>query len=246
MRMLSFLCFLLLAGLPVGTKAAQPLLVDLSRDQIDITTSFTGTRLLLFGAIDGEGDVVVVVRGPNRQEVVRRKERTLGIWVNRHSVIFDRVPGYYFQASTRTLGNIASKSVLDDLKIGTGRLPIEVVSDVSTGTARDYRDALIRLKRAQNLYSSSGPSVTFVGGRLFRTELLFPANVPTGDYSAEIYLFRDGRQISVAKRVLTVRKAGVEAAIYNFAHQNAASYGIVAIIVALFAGWLGGAIFRKA
>ena len=57
--------------------AATALVADLSRDHIEITTSFSGTRLLLFGATEGVGDVVVVVRGPNRREVIRKKERVL-------------------------------------------------------------------------------------------------------------------------------------------------------------------------
>lgn len=243
---LVFLLAVLLSGLAGPSMAAPALVADLSRDQIDITTSFTGTRLLLFGATDGAGDVVVVVRGPNRREIVRQKERTAGIWVNRRSVAFDQVPGYYFQASTRKLRKITSEAILRDLKIGAERLPLRVASGISRQDADDYRTALIRLKRDQKLYNASAAPVRFVGGRLFRTELLFPANVPTGAYTAEIHLFRDGRRISVAKKNLSVRKAGVEAAIFDFAHQNAASYGILAVVVALFAGWLGGAIFRKA
>lgn len=248
MRVLSFigLFTILLAGLPGHPAAAEALIADLSRDQIDITTSFTGTRLLLFGTTDGEGDVVVVVRGPNRQETVRRKERTAGIWVNRQKVAFDQVPGYYFQASSRKLGDIASETLLKKLKIGPERLALRARPGIARDEALLYRTALIRLKRDQKLYNTTATSVRFIGGRLFRTELLFPVNVPTGAYTAEIHLFRDGKRVSLAEKKLTVRKAGVEAAIFNFAHENSASYGIVAIVVALFAGWLGGAIFRKA
>lgn len=243
-RFLSIVC--IFAALTGSAVAAPALVADLSRDQIDITTSFTGTRLLLFGATDGTGDVIVVVRGPVRREIVRQKERTVGIWVNRQSVTFDGVPGYYFQASTKALGDIAPDTTLKKLEIGTGRLPLQVGGDVSKPDEKKYRAALVRLKEDQKLYTSSYASVRFIGGRLFRTELLFPANVPTGAYRAEIYLFRDGKQVSVTHKKLTVRKAGIEAAIFNFAHQNSASYGIVAVVVALFAGWLGGAVFRKA
>ncbi|MBT5047010.1 MAG: TIGR02186 family protein [Rhodospirillaceae bacterium] len=236
----------LLAGAAGPAMAAPALVADLSRDQIEITTSFTGTRLLLFGATDGPGDVIVVVRGPNRQEIVRQKERIAGIWVNRRPVTFDGVPGYYFQASTKKLNEVTSDAVLKSLKIGPERLSLPVAAGTSREDAKGYRAALIRLKRDQKLYNAPAAPIRFVGGRLFRTELLFPANVPTGAYTAEIHLFRGGKQVSVTKKELSVRKAGIEAAIFNFAHENAASYGIVAIVVALFAGWLGGAIFRRA
>lgn len=246
MRLILALIIAVFLGGSGASMAAPALIADLSRDQINITTSFTGTRLLLFGATDGVGDVVVVVRGPDRREIVRQKERIVGIWVNRRSVAFDNVPGYYFQASTRNLQEITTEAVLRDLRIGPERVPLQAESGISQKDASTYRAALIRLKRAQKLYNAPAAPVRVVGGRLFRAELLFPANVPTGVYTAEIHLFRDGKQVSVATKELSVRKAGVEAAIYNFAHQNSASYGIVAVLVALFAGWLGGAIFRRA
>ncbi|MDA1323906.1 MAG: TIGR02186 family protein [Proteobacteria bacterium] len=225
--------------------AAPALIADLSRDHIEITTSFSGTRLLLFGATEGVGDVVVVVRGPNRREVIRKKQRIMGIWVNRESVTFEDVPGYYFQASTRPLSEIADKKVLAEHRIGTTRLPLKPLDGTPSALVEGYRSALLRLKQAHSLYSPESTPIEIIGGRLFRVELVFPSNVPTGLYAAEVYLFQKGRAVSIARKTLAVRKAGVEATIFEFAHQHSAIYGIFAIAVALFAGWLAGVIFRK-
>ncbi|MFM8800142.1 MAG: TIGR02186 family protein [Tagaea sp.] len=35
------------------------------------------------------------------------------------------------------------------------------------------------------------------------------------------------------------------AEIYDFAHTPAAWYGILAVLIAVFAGWAAGAVFRK-
>lgn len=225
--------------------AAPPLVADLSRDYIEITTSFSGTRVLLFGATEGIGDVVVVVRGPNRREIIRKKDRIAGIWVNRQSVTFSDVPGYYFQASTKPLSEIAAADTLAAHRIGPARLPLNAFDGSSPSLVKDYREALLRLKRDHSLYMVSSAPIKLNGGRLFGVELAFPSNVPTGDYTAEIYLFQNGLPVSISRKTLAVRKAGVEAAIYKFAHQYSAVYGIFAIAIALFAGWLAGAIFRK-
>ena len=50
---------------PTGPKA-QTLVADLSSHLVSVTTGFAGTDLLLFGAVADEGDVVVVVRGPDK------------------------------------------------------------------------------------------------------------------------------------------------------------------------------------
>ena len=43
-----------------------------------LSTGFTGTELLLFGATEGHGDIVVTVVGPRSDEVVWRKEKWQG------------------------------------------------------------------------------------------------------------------------------------------------------------------------
>ena len=70
---------LLALALPIGQARAQALVADLSDHFIAITTGFVGADVLLFGAIEGDGDVVVVLRGPSGKEVVRRKGRVAGL-----------------------------------------------------------------------------------------------------------------------------------------------------------------------
>ncbi len=85
-----------------------------------------------------------------------------------------------------------------------------------------------------------------MGGRLFRTRVFFPSNVPTGRYTAEVYLLRGGVIIGNQSTPLVVHKVGLEADVFRFAHQQSALYGIIAIVIALGAGWLAGVVFRKA
>lgn len=234
---------LLMAG--GGTSAANPLIADLSSREIAITTGFAGTELLLFGATEGEGDIVVVVHGPARREVVRRKERVAGVWINGASVVFDHVPVFYFVASSRPLERIAPPETLAHLQIGVESLKFAVREDVDAQLAAAFRAGLIEAKRASGLYSRRPGTVTVRGSRLFRTSIRFPANVPTGVYSADVHLFRDGRHLSVSRTPVIVRKAGIEARIYDFAHESSALYGAVAILIALVAGWLAGVVFRR-
>src|SRR5437660_3375508 len=80
-----FLTLLLLWPTP---GRGEGLVADLTSHLIAITTGFSGASVVLFGAIDGRGDVVVVVRGPDREMTVRRKSRIAGIWVNTRAVTF--------------------------------------------------------------------------------------------------------------------------------------------------------------
>ena len=257
----------LLPALGGPAAAARTLVADLSSREIAITTGFTGTRLLLFGAKDPGGDVVVVIRGPARDHTVRRRVRIAGMWVNGDSMVFRGPPVFYHVAATRPLETMASPAALADRRIGFDRLALaapEDAGDTATSPARSsttaraslaapedagdtataYRKALIRNKIRQRLYGYDPAGVQVISGRLFRAAVVFPANVPTGPYRVEVFLFDQGREIVRRESTLVVRKVGIEAGLFNLAHRNSALYGAAAVLIALGFGWLAGAIFR--
>ena len=230
----------------VPAVQAQRLAVDLSSKEVAISTGFTGAELLLFGASEGYGDIVVTVIGPKRDEVVRRKERVAGIWVNGASVTFKSAPAYYRIAASKPLQEIASREVLDQLGIGVAQLELFTRSQRPAEEIRIFREAMIRNKKRLQLYSEDISDIKIVRDLLFRSTIPFPANVPTGDYEVTVHLFKNGKPVSRETTSLPVRKVGLEAGLYNFAHEHAAWYGAIAIVLALFAGWLAGVIFRRA
>lgn len=240
---------LLLAGLllfPGDSPRASSLVADLSQHLVAITTGFVGTNVLLFGAVDSGGDVAVVVRGPVRDLTMHRKNRVLGVWVNTASMVFRQVPSFYALATSRPLEEIAPASVLARQEIGVENLRLRLPrAKVSPNLAKEWREGLIRNQQARGLYPLEPQTVTFLGNRLFRTTLHLPANVPTGTYQVDVFLLKEGRILSAQTTPLLVSKVGTEAWIFEFAHQYSALYGLVAIALALVAGWLGHLAFRK-
>ena len=225
--------------------AAGKLLVDLSEEEIAITTGFTGTELLLFGAKEERGDVVVVLSGPARDAVVRRRERVAGVWVNGASVVFRGVPVYYRVASNRPLKEIAPPEILSANGIIEGTLDLAGTTDVPAAQRVPFQDGLIRNRTRQGLYGYDPSGVAIQGDLLFRTTATFPANVPTGPYSVNVYLFDRGKLAAHRESTLVVRKVGLGADVFNFAHRQSTLYGVIAIVVAVFAGWLAGVVFRR-
>lgn len=238
--------FLAVAALvATPARAADPLVADLSKHLVAITTGFAGTDVLLFGAVDGEGEVVVVVRGPAKDEIVRRKDRQAGIWINSGSARVDNAPSFYRVASTRPLAEIAPDSVLDRHQIGLDHLDLAIDSRDSVADIATYRDALVRLKQKKGLYGEKVEQIGFMSHRLFRTEIHFPANVPVGTYLVEVYLMAGGDVVSAQTTPLVISKIGVGADLYDFAHQQAAAYGLIAIALAAAAGWVAAVAFKK-
>jgi len=198
---------------------------------------------VLFGAIEGDGDVIVVVRGPETPIEVRRKERTLGIWFVRSDVTFADVPGFYAIASTRPIEQLARPEVLARNHIGIDHLALEPVEPADQVDA--FRRALIRNKQREGLFPAAAGTVTFVGSRLFRTTVSFPSNVPTGSYQVSVFLMRNGQVQGAQTTPLLVSQLGLSADIVDFAYRRALAYGIIAVVVAAMAGWLGSVAFRR-
>ena len=244
--------FLLLIAALVAVASAsargQALVADLSSHHVAITTGFTGTDVLLFGAVDGEGDVVVVITGPPESIAVRNKQRIAGIWVNADTVEFQGIPNFYAVASNRPLEEITSPDIRETQQIGAEHIATKLAAEDRDRPAAEialYREALIRNKQNSGLFSVEPEQVSIISDRLFRTQIHFPSNMATGSYSAVVYLFRDGEAVQAVSTPILVEKVGVGAEIYNFAHQQSALYGLAAIVIAVFSGWLGGVIFRQ-
>jgi uncharacterized protein (TIGR02186 family) len=239
---------LILSLTAVPTRAQDvPLVADLSSHLVAITTGFAGTDVLLFGATNGPGDIAVVVRGPAKDEVVRSKGRFGPVWANADSVTFHDVPSYYRVASSRPLEEFAPQTLLSRYQIGIDAIRTANIDDPApAGRVETFRKALVRLKTDDNLYEQGVGDVTLMSNRLFRTALHFPANVPTGTYMVEVYLFREGQITSAEIVPLTISKIGIGAEIFDFAHGRwAFLYGVLSVILAASAGWVASAVFRR-
>jgi len=241
---------LALFGLGPGgpARAAEPLVADLTSHLIAITTGFTGASVVLFGAIDAPGEVIVVVRGPDREAVVRQKSRVAGIWINKREVTFTGVPSFYAIFSRRPLDQIASAVTQGLHQLGIGNLRLGVAArSVPADQVPDYRAALIREQQRAQLYAEEVGGVSFLpGDRLFRATINFPANVPTGTYRVEVLLVRDKTVISGQTTPLFISQSGLDAEVSEFADRRAWFYGIVAVAGAAMAGWLASLPFRNA
>ena len=240
-------------------EAPESIQADVHTRSVSITSSFTGTEIVVFGAVDnsrqtspesGYYDVVIVLEGAPTELVARRKSNVAGIWVNTQSLTFDSVPSYYAIASTRPLDEIASQNVLSEQDIGFGAVRMAPVKGWETGliTAdlEDFRSAVIRVKRLAGLYKQEDYDVVFIGRSLFRAAISLPPNVPVGRLVARAALFREGRFLASYTTKVNLERQGLERFLYDFAIYRPVAYGLVTISLALAAGLAASAMFQRA
>jgi uncharacterized protein (TIGR02186 family) len=224
----------------------QPLVAALSTQEVRISTAFTGESIMVFGSTDqpigpGGDEIIVVVRGPTRPLVVRRKVRALLFWVNGPSARFAQVPGFYAIAGTRPAWQLLPEEARQQNGLGLDALPL-----TSSGArSPTFRAALLSLERADGLWLEDAAPVEIRGGRLFNVALPLPATVPTGDYRVEVLLVRSRRIAARQELEFRVERIGTADRIATVARDNALIYGMVCILLAGLAGWLGAVLFRR-
>ena len=160
----------------------------------------------------------------------------MGIWLNRESVDFRRVPLFYNYAVSRSESRLSDPGTLATYGIGINALSFDAADyDKKTNTA-EFQEALIRTRQSQGLFPLTPMPVRFIGDRLFKASFYLPANVPVGHYQVSAYLFSDGRIIDNYHTGFDVGQAGLSADILNFAVDYSFAYALLGLGLAIAAG----------
>lgn len=240
---------------PVDRQPKADLELGISTSEIAVRSNFAGADITVFGAIKhanpmtialGQYDVVVTLEGPKLEATVRKKQRMFGIWVNRYSVDFLPIPTSYSLSSTRPIDLITTQQELRRMAIGIDNLRLPPTSAIGGNVdVEEFRKALLRIKQQDDLYRSDNQGVQFVSTTLFKASIRLPASIPVGTHTVHGYLFKNGDFIAEKTLPLRVVKTGVEQYVNTLAQEDAFLYGIFAVFLAGFIGWMGSVAFRR-
>jgi uncharacterized protein (TIGR02186 family) len=231
---------------------------DVSMRSVAVTSSFNGTEVVIFGAVDnsrqvsaesGLYDIVIVVEGTPTKLAVRRKSNVAGIWINSQSITYESVPSYYAIISTRPLDELADPIMLRENDIGFDHVRMNVIRGWETGLTTadltDFRSSVIRVKQKEGLYVEKRGGVIFIGRSLFRATIDLPANVPVGPLEARVYLLQNGQILSRYTTRMKLEREGLEQVLYSFAFDRPFFFGLFTVATAIGAGLLASTLFAR-
>jgi len=175
---------------------------------------------------------------------VGRKEKRWGIWVNTDAVEVDAAPSFYAIATSGPFTEVLKD--IEDLrhKVSIPRAIRSVGAPMTIQDAPAFTDALIRIRKSDDLYQLREGTVEVSDETLFQTSVALPANLTQGDYRARFFLTRGGDVIDEFETVIFVDKVGLERLLYTLAHERPLVYGLLSLAIAILAGWLASAVFR--
>ena len=242
---------LLLAGFML-IGARDPILVpEVSQHEIQVRQGFTGTELLLFGAIlTPEGtragrdyDIVVVLKGPTRSIVLREKQRIAGIWVNAASTEFRSAPTFFAVASSKPINRIVDDKTAAIYELGLPWLQLSPIGAYNPKEQARFSAGLVDLMQREELYKDDPKGVKVSEQVLYQARIKLPSSVQTGTYTAETFAITKGRVVASAIARVEVKKQGFERAVAQFAEYNGFIYGLLAVALSVAMGFMAGRLF---
>lgn len=235
--------------------AAADIAVALTEETVAVDTNFSGARLTLFGAVTGVEnpqeaiDIIAVLRGPDTTFRIRRFEKRGVIWAPGEAHLIEGAPGLYLTQATGVINDIAPLSDQAKYRLGADYIDFSTpLSDVETDlhAPRDlYKKAFLTEVEDLGFYRNIVGGIDFKKGGLFTINVELPADTPVGAYDVSVFLYRDGVLYGRDEAQLAVNKVGLERRVYELAHGRPVSYGIICVVISLFAGWLAALAFRK-
>ena len=243
--------FLLVALVMLSAQRDPILVPEVSQDDVQVQQGFTGTELLLFGAIlDPTGaragrdyDIVVVLKGPTEPITVREKARVGGIWINAESSAFQSAPSFFAVASSSPIEEIVDDRTAAIYELGLDYLQLSPTGTIDPEEQARFTSGLVELRSRQGLYKEEIGGVQISEQVLYQARISLPSNVQTGTYTAETFAITRGRVIASAIAEVEVRKVGFERFVEVFAERQSLFYGLLAVFMSIGMGWIAGRVF---
>ncbi|MDA9621042.1 TIGR02186 family protein [Pelagibacteraceae bacterium] len=219
---------------------------DISENNIKIETNFIGKEVIIFGILNDDQETIMTIKGPEKNAFIQKKERILGFWFNAKKITYNQIPSIFFIASSNKIEDILPTSTIIKEELSFDYLlenktsQRNFISDISLDT---WKSNFVRIKKNKNLFKEY--EIENIDNKLFQTRIFFPAKSIPGEYKVNVYQIKDNLILNNKEKVITLKKSGIGNQIYNFAHKNAAAYGLFAIIFAVLSGFLAATLFRR-
>ena len=226
-------------------QADAPSALIISPAVLNVGMFFSGGEVAITGEIPVSCDVVLEIIGPKLNSLFDVKGRIGPFWLTREKVDLENAPSLYIlllppgplweqKAAALNLG-------IDNLKQRIGVSRSETAAD-------DIFQMFLKLKRSEKLYGELPDAVFYSAGendcRRFTATCRLPSSTPVGKYTVKATTIADGKRVAELSRDFTVQEVGFVEKVNAMASERRLTYGVAAVLIALFAGALMGLFFK--
>ena len=239
------------ATLLAAPVAARALTCEVSPTKVPITLGYHGAKLTITGQSALNNELVLKISTPPVDTEMKYKGKAGGVfWMKKGSLEFKGVPMVYLVGSTAKLDLILAEADRAQHQLGYDAMAKAVTVEDSKGqpAERKWFDEFIRFKEKEMMYSIQEGTITREhgeSGNTFEAVINWPYQAPPGVYNVEVFAVNAGKVVDKAATTFEVQRTGITAILSQMAVEQAALYGIMAVVIAMVVGFGVGAIFKK-
>ncbi len=233
--------------IPVSAMALQ-----VTPEEMLVGTTFNGNDLYVTGTIGADEDAVVQIIGSSSEAEFKRNGKVGGVlWMTVAHLAIADAPSAYFVYLPESISawreskdnrwfnlNFDYNSMLPQIKITPEPSDRETVFN-------DY----LKLKTHDGLYQLVNNGVNYEevknGKKQFHARIHVPAKMPVARYDVKVSRIKNGVIIGTEKADFSLKQSGFPLLISNLAFNHSLIFGVLAVVIAIFAGLFMGVLFQE-
>jgi hypothetical protein len=242
---LLFICPVLVSG-TLHAVSADPLKdLKIQPAILNIDSFYSGGRVAISGEVPETQDVIVQIAGPATNGAFDIKGRVGPFWMTRGKAELVGAPAMYvlllpggeeWQTKASSLG-LDLRQIRKKIDLHSTTLPPDKLFDL-----------FIELKKSEGHYAVENNAVSYAPGkngmRHFTAVYRFPRSTVTGNYDI-VATTVSGSGIGMEQSTsFQVKEIGFTRMIDRLATHQRLTYGILAVVIALFTGAVMGVLFK--
>jgi hypothetical protein len=242
-----------------ATEMAPP---TLSPQTVAMGTFYNGVRVQVEGTAPADSNILVVVRGAEKDEFFNRKGRVGVIWLNVDRIHIQRAPSVFLRFSSADVNSLLDRASLNQYELDESAIKNRLHclchckcnlagahtqasgahdSQPDPAYAELLRTNFLRLKEREGSYRMFPGAVSLSNlagsGTKYALNFLWPRKAAPGNYDVEVYACCNGKVIARSVGTLQVAEVGFPAYMASLSSERPWLYGAIAVLVAMVAGF---------
>ncbi|RJX29149.1 MAG: hypothetical protein C4531_10880 [Desulfurivibrio sp.] len=248
-----FFLFATLISLPSALRAEQPVTVNLDPASINISAFYNGTDVIVTGEAPADAELLIRLSGTRHDVTLKKKGKVGGLlWMNVGEVTFENVPSVYLLYTSKGLGEVAmsrESNRWDSMGLGFEAIKQEMKVTPAANDKEVVFKEFMKLKKHEELYKLTPDAVRFAATngpmKPYTATIHVPPKLKAGDYQVDVLAISSDSIVAGPSQQLKLSQTGFPAFLSSMAFGRSLVYGVMSVVIAVFAGLGTSMVFRS-
>jgi uncharacterized protein (TIGR02186 family) len=231
---------------------AAVLAIQLTPTELTVGTTFNGKDVVVSGEMNSDEDIIVQVTGNASEAEFKQTGKVGGVfWMTVGHLSISNAPSAYFVYLPQDISQWRQNNEERwlNLQFDYDSLLSQIkIEPEPTDKQKVFAD-FMELKTHDGLYKVVENGVNYEQGKdgkkRFHAQIHVPSKMPVAQYKIKVYRVEEGKVQGVEQADLKLKETGFPLLINSLAFNHSLIYGVLSVIIAIFAGLFMGVIFQQ-